>query len=216
MHLAEIERIFAVVCLFASITLYFQSSSELYLKFFPFYILMGIIVEWVGYYFRLQNKNTTLMNNIYSVIEFVFYFFVLGSIIRNKKIKATIFYISIIYILFSGINFFFVLPIFNSLAYSMACLLLVGFCVYYFFELFQRPKATKLAREPSFWICTAIFFSYCCNFPVFAFLTFLLNPSAAIISSLTTILLITNIFTYSLYTIAFLCRIRINKSILSS
>lgn len=214
--LFEIEISVALICLLASITIFFQSTSELYLKLFPFYFLFGIITESIGEYTAAHNRNNTILLNIYSVLEFAFYFFVLNQVIRNKRIKKIAIWVLCLYLLYSTLNFFLVPSIFNSVAYSISCLFLVGFCIYYFVEIFQLPQTGSLWRQSSFWICTAILFSYCCTFPVFAFIVFFHEPPKIIMSNLAGIIRITNIFTYSLYTIAFLCRIKTSKSMLSS
>ena len=218
MSSSTIQVIIAIVCLLASITVYFQSGSELYLKLFPVYLLITNAVSAVGVYMGGHSKNNTLLYNIFSIVEFVFYLFFLHEMIRNKTVKKIIVYILCIYLALAALDMFIIQKanVFHSLSYSLGSLFLVGICVFYFYELFQLPQTNSPLREPAFWICTSILFSTCCTFPLFAFAIFLHTPPKFIINNILTILLIINIFSYSLYTIAFLCRIKISKSMLSS
>jgi hypothetical protein len=103
---------------------------------------------------------------------------------------------------------------FHSETYVVGCILIVILCIIYFVELFQLPKAANLKYEPAFWICTAILFSYVVTFPYWGLLNFMNTAPKFILENLLNILMIINILSYSLFTIAFLCRIKIRKSTL--
>jgi hypothetical protein len=159
--------------------------------------------------------NATLYN-AYSIFEFLFYFFTLREIIVNKKIKILILILMIIYPLVPLLNilYFYSGNDFHSKTYAVGCILIVAFCIVYFVELFQLPKAPKLKNEPAFWICTAILFNYVCTFPFWGLVNFMNEAPMIVINNLMTILMIINILSYLLFTIAFLCRIKIRKSTL--
>src|SRR5580765_3971582 len=148
----------AIICFLASVTVYFQHESELYLKLFPVFLLITNMVQNIGSFLSMHNETNVYLYNIYSMIEFIFYFFILSQIIKNKKMKKIIFYILWIYPLVSILNVFFVQASssFHSIAYALGSLMVVGLCVFYFYELFQFPNSNSLLREPAFWICTAI------------------------------------------------------------
>ena len=214
----SLETILGIICLLASITVYFQSTSELYLKIFPVYLFVAAVMGEIGPYLQRHNKQNVLLYTFFIVSEFIFYFFVLYQIIKNKKIKKIIINILWIYPVLAMINTFLIQKAqgFDSTSYAVGCLLVAIMCIFYFYELFQFSSSNKLSREPSFWICTGILFNYCCLFPIFSFVIFFHNPPLFIIKNLEMIRSIINIFTYLLFTIAFLCRIKINKSMLQS
>ncbi len=57
------------------------------------------------------------------------------------------------------LNIYFVqVNVFPPTTYSLGCLLIVGICIYYFYELFHLPSSVNLLREPAFWICTGLLF----------------------------------------------------------
>lgn len=101
---------------------------------------------------------------------------------------------------------------FTSIPYAIGCLLIVSFCIYYFYELFQLPKAVNLVRQPAFWICSGLLFFYCTSFPIYALFNFLKKSAPNFLNNYGVIVLVLNVFLYSAFTIAFLCRLRTRKS----
>ena len=104
---------------------------------------------------------------------------------------------------------------FHTVTYALGCLLIVIFCIYYFFELFKLSQSVKLKNNPAFWICSGLLFFYCCGFPLFGMFNFLAGISKLIINNFHSIIIILNCFLYTLFTIAFLCRIKTRKYISS-
>jgi len=102
--------------------------------------------------------------------------------------------------------------IFHTWGYGIGCLLITFFCIFYFFELFQMPKAIDLMKAPQFWICTGTLFSYICTFPFWSMTNLMIVSPASYLKALTIVTVI-NILSYIIFLIAFLCRIRIRKSI---
>jgi hypothetical protein len=101
---------------------------------------------------------------------------------------------------------------FPSISYSLGCLLIVGFCIYYFYELFHLPSSVNLVREPAFWICTGLMFFYICSFPLFGLYKLLYSASSIILANITTILTVMNALLYTLFTVGFLCSFRTRRS----
>jgi len=212
------EIVLAFVCLIASMTVYFRPESELYLRVFPVYLLVTISVEVTGEYLGRHHKTNILLYSIFAVLEFIFYFWLLYQIIQNKKAKKIIINILWIYPVLALVYIFIIrkTQVFDSMSYAVGSFLVAAICIFYFYELFQFSNAGKLSREPSFWICTGTLFNYCSMFPILGFVAFIHNPPVFIARNLDLIRSIINIFTYLLFTIAFLCRIKINKSMLQS
>ncbi|HMH31937.1 MAG TPA: hypothetical protein VK543_02850 [Puia sp.] len=210
----NLEVIIIVISFFAALTVYFQPGSPLYLKLFPPFLAMTILVELTASYFIVKYGENVSVYNIFNIVNFCFYYFVLREIITNKTAKKVIFYIMMIFLPLAVCNLLFVQKIgnFNSMTFSIGSLLIVGMCVYYFFELFQLPKAINLLREPAFWICSGLLFFFVCSFPFFGLINFISNASLLLLSRFVRVLIIVNVFLYSLFTIAFLCRIRIRRS----
>lgn len=214
--LNSISLFVLMACFVASITAFFQKNAPFYLRLCPFYLLITILVQQIGNYMSQHHIHNALLYNCYSIFEFMFYFFILREIIQNKKIKTVILFILILYTLMALFNVFYSRAgsAFHSETYAIGCVLIVVLCIIYFVELFQLPKAANLKNEPSFWICTAILFSYVVTFPYWGLVNFTNAAPKIILQNLMSILVIINILSYSLFTIAFLCRIKIRKSTL--
>jgi hypothetical protein len=55
-------------------------------------------------------------------------------------------------------------------------------------------------------------FYYSCSFPIFGLANFVKNAPPIILKNLGVIIVLLNVFLYSSFTIAFLCRLRTRKS----
>jgi hypothetical protein len=206
---------FMAIAFLGSLTLYFQPNMESYLRFFPLFLFMSLIVETISDYEAYYQRNNVLLNNLFTVFVFCFYFFTFREILLSPKIKKIVLYILLAYPLLSLTNIFLVQKpgVFHSMTYSLGCLLVVAISIYYFWELFQQTHNVNLARQPAFWICTGLLFYYVCSFPLFGLLNFI--QSAKYNNIVRNLIIVLNILTGLLYlsfTIAFLCRLKIRKS----
>lgn len=204
---------FLVFSAVAGVTVYFQHSTPLYLKLFPFFLLLTIFVE-LSANWMMRNWGTNMaLYNFYLVCNFCFCLYMLREIITDRLMRKVGLITTCAYGLVALFNLIFVqkLHTWNSMSYSLGCLLVVAFCIYYFFELFKRPKATRLTKEPAFWIVSGLLFFYCCSFPFIGLNNFLGNAPLVIRRNLNTILTLLNILLYLLFGIAFLCRLRPRK-----
>ena len=205
---------FIFISFLASLSVFIYSRhSYSYLKLFPPFLLATIIAESIGSYLSYIRKPNVGLYNFFSVFEFCFYMYVISLIIAGKRVKKIVIVALVLYALISVINIIFIQKIesFHTVTYAFGCLLIVASCVYYFFELFKLPKAIKLKNNPAFWICSGLLFFYCCGFPLFGLSNFLYDISKLIIKNFYNIITILNIFLYTLFTIAFLCRLKIRK-----
>jgi hypothetical protein len=214
MNLVLISPICETICFLASLTLYFQASIPKYLKTFPFFLLITIVVEITSLLFLQHSPKLTLLFIIFTSFEFVYYLFILGFSITNIKVRKVILWILAIYPVLVLLNrLFYQVKPFHTVTYSIGCLLVVAACIYYFFELFQNPRSVDLKKEPSFWICSALLFFYCCTFPLIGLYNQLHGLTDIILRNLNAILQLLNVLLYSLFSIAFLCRVRFRRSL---
>lgn len=203
---------FEFICLMFSLTLYFRRGIPLYLKLFPPFLVITLVIEIVGWILKGEGVDTSLMYFLFIAFEFVLYLYMLYLIIRRTRAKKIILSMAFIYPVLALLSIFiFEVNVFPSISYSIGCLLIVGVCIYYFFELFRYPSSTSLLREPAFWICTGLLFFYICSFPLFGLYRLLYSASSTIMNNISTILDVMNVFLYTFFTTAFLCSIRIRK-----
>jgi hypothetical protein len=204
-----------------SLTVFFQKPAPLYLKLFPVYffaaLINGLWVEWLV----SHGKYSTGVSNVWGIIEFSFYFFVLHAIIITNKFKRVIVLVSILYTVFAFFNLIFIDHRigFNNVNFAIGCLITVLACIYYFVELFQKTEIQSLSRSPSFWICSAFLFNTVISFPLDAISTYLeesrkvSSANQFIYRNLNTIGNVTIVLTLLLYAVGFLCRIRVRKPV---
>ena len=198
-----------------SLTVFAQKPAPLYLKLFPLYLVLSLIEGLVTGYLQSHGRYNTGVANSWGIIEFCFYFFVLRSLIVNVKIKRFILFVIFLFPVFALINLYFQKQVgFNPVNFTIGSLITVSFCIYYFFELFQRAESQSLTRLPAFWITTAILFNVVLTFPFFSFISFMTKMPELVYKNIVAIFYVINILTSTLYSIGFLCRIRIRKSIL--
>jgi hypothetical protein len=202
------------IALAASLNAYFRRKDDVYLRLFPFFLLLTLLVESASLSGVVRGDASHAMYNFFSVLEFTFYLFVLGEIIRNTRIKRLVRYTIWLYDVLALGNIIFIQKIygFPALTYALGCLLIVIVCIYYFFELFQLPHSLALTQQPAFWICSGLLFFYCCSFPIFASMNLTKGLPPFIFRNFGLIINILNVLLYSSFTIAFVCRLRTRKS----
>lgn len=189
-----------------------RSKKQFYLKLFlPFLLITFVIESYSIYLWYIGGSNQNLYN-YFTTFEFCFYQLILSYIITNHRIKKAIIYILIFYLPLTLINILLIQRgKFHSITYSVGCLLIVIFCIYYFFELFRLPNSINLKKEPSFWVCSGLLFYYCCSLPLFGAINFFSQIPKFLLDNMQIIVNIMNILLYTSFTIAFLCRLRIPK-----
>jgi hypothetical protein len=148
------------------------------------------------------------------------YFYVVRSVIVNKKVKKSIFYTTISFAVFAVTNLFFIQKDdrFNPINFTIGTVITVVICIYYFIELFQKTETQSLAKLTGFWIVSGILFNVVLMFPMSASISFMDNMSKAnqktmmiMFNHFESIYDIISMLTYMLYSIGFLSRIRTSK-----
>jgi len=186
-----------------------------HLRFFPLFLTISIIVELVAASYWKEGKDNTVIYNFFTLFEFAFYFFVQYQIIKSKSFRKVLFVSSLIYFSLCLANIFFYQGpnTFHTITYSLGCLLISTFAIFYFFELFRLPKLVSLTRQPSFWINTGLIFFYICSFPFFALSGLLEGSAYFILENLDKFITFLNILLYSLFSVALLCQTKAKVSI---
>jgi len=213
--LAGIYITMIIISFLTSLTAYFQKDAKRYLRLFPILLFATIIVELGARWLQVHKSSRLapyILYNSFACIEFLFYMYAVREIIRSVRLKKIIFFAACIFLLLGIFNILFIQKTtsFNSITYAIGCLLIAVSCFYYFFELFQQSYSVTLVRQPAFWICAGLLFYYTCSFPIYGLLNFL--SSKPIMKNIQVIIILLNVFLYSSFTIAFLCRVRVRNS----
>lgn len=204
---------FESLSLLASLALFFEQGVPRSLKYFPPFLLITVLVEIAGFELSKRGMSNVLLYSLFTTFEFVFYLLVLRSIIQSKKAKRIIQFIIWAYPVLALFNISFIqVHTFHSITYSLGCLIIVGVCVFYFLELFRLSKSVNLLRQPGFWISSGLLFFYTCGFPLVGMVNFLHGLNYVVMREIGFVLTLLNILLYSLFSIAFLCRLGMRKS----
>lgn len=201
-----------------SLSIFYKSkNSPFYLKIFSAFLFLTLLEEVLALYLNSIGKTNIPLYNFFTAFEFCFYLWIINLVINSSRVKTIIKITIVLYAFLATVNILFIQKIktFHTVTYSLGCLLIVIFCIYYFLELFRLPKSTSLTTNPAFWICSGLLFFYCCGFPLYGLINYWSNISKLVVTNFDRIFTILNIFLYTLFTIAFLC-VRARKYTLSS
>jgi len=203
-----------IIALLASFALYYQGPSDKYLRLFPYFLLIVTAIWGICTYLAMHTINNMTLFNPLTIFQCSFYFYILYRIIRHPTIRKMALHLIWIYPLIAGINILFIQKIntFHTITYSLGGLLVVAFCVFYFFELFQRPQSVNLSRNPDFWVCSGLLFYFSCSFPIYGMANQLNKIPRIILRNLNQIFTVLDVLLYLSFAIAFLCRLKIRKS----
>jgi hypothetical protein len=204
---------FLIPCIIIGLSVYFQKSSPLYLRILPVLLIINVFVEIFGQWLARKYGTNITMFNFYMVFVVTAHMFMLREMLVEKMARKIVYALLWVYPPICLVNILFVQGLSNwqSYTYLIGNLIIVGLTVYYFFELFKRPKFINLMKEPAFWICSALLFYYMCSFPFLSFVNILQRAPLILINNLNTFLVLLNIMQYILFSIAFLCRLDLKR-----
>lgn len=200
--------------LLTAFLLYFKKEAPFYLKLFPPFLLLNIIVNFIAHRILIKGGSSHLIYNFYSLFSIVFYFVILYYIIRSRRIKKVILHAAWVYPILALGNIFFIQGVagFHTYSYGLGAALVVFFCVYYFQERLLRDQSTlKLTRDPSFWICAGVLFFFSITFIGFSSIHVIMHYPAGFLRILSLVIKIAEYLLYLSLIMAFICALKIPK-----
>lgn len=206
---------FIALALLSAVISFVKGLKVPLIKGFIFYLTLVLTIEIIGIYMADRDINNTLLYNFMSLIGFIFYSLFFYNTIQNKKFKDLILILACLFPILLVIDLFWIhgTKSFNTYFYLAGSFIVILFSVLYFLELFQHPKFVNLVREPSFWIASGVLFFYTITLSYFGIVN---NVADSIKPSILKILLnglfINITLLYLIFSIGFLCKIRITKS----
>lgn len=213
-YLFYILPIASAIPFLASLTIFLQPTSERYLRHFSLFLFVNCLIDTATDISAMHQINNLFLVNLQSMVVLSFQIYLVRAIVNGRKAKKVFLYFLLVYLLLSLANFFLVQKtiVFNTMTYSLGCLLIVSACIYYFWELFQSRYSVSLLRQPPFWICSGLLFYYTCSFPLQSLQNFIHALPNVILQNLLIIFILLNCFLYLSFTIAYLCRLKTRKS----
>jgi hypothetical protein len=160
-----------------------------------------------------MHVDNTFSGNLSTTVDFTFYLYVIREVVHSRGAKR---FLLVFLFAYPAVALLTILLIqrhgFHTMTYALGCLLIIIFCIYYFWELFQRPNSVNLGRQPAFWICSGLLFYFSCTFPIYGGLNLVKVLPTLILQNLLAIFVLLNILLYLSFTIAFLCRLKTRRS----
>lgn len=127
-------------------------------------IYSAVYIPFVGYanYLQLLVIPNIVIYVFITIITFCSFSLII-SFFLNHRVFSFINYIAIsVVTLFSIANALWweKLELYNSNSSSLSCIILIVYCLYYYWKQVKEPKELFIYRQPSFWMVTGIFI-YC-------------------------------------------------------
>ena len=178
------------------------------------FLALTCIVELIGAWMSYHSYHNARLYSSFTFFEFVFYQCLFRWELRSPKIKFIITIVLLFYLVCGLLNIFLIQKDdFQSYNYVLGCIIIVVWSVVYFNSLFRVPENESLVRMPFFWIAIGVMFYYTCTFSIYGLHNFITSTMNYYNRVLTFIEDLLNITLYTLFTIGFLCHIRIPKSL---
>jgi hypothetical protein len=213
-----LSDIVILICLLVSITAFFRRNTPIYLKVLSCMLILTVAAEIIAYW-QVSHKHTNARTyNISTSLWAMMAAYIFYEIIYFKAVKTIIriFWVSYPILIFFNIRYLQEVDSFLTNTYALGSLMIVFLSIAYFYELFHRTQSINLLREPAFWISTGLLFYNTTSLPFFAMIYYLAEKSSSTTSDLYTIILsFSNVLEYSMFIIAFLCKIPIRRYISS-
>jgi hypothetical protein len=109
---------------------------------------------------------------IFTIIEYLLFSYILFALIQNKVIRKLIIAFSLLFVLFCVFNII-DKPVkkFDSFQASIESILILAYCVIYFYEQINQPQVIFLYSTYTFWILVAILIYLAGTFFLYVFAT---------------------------------------------
>lgn len=199
--------------------LFLKRITPIYIRLFIPFLGITLFVELANSFKWLWFKGPNLwFFNIFTNLEFIFYFFIFFMALKNAKARSFIIFSIPVYLLLACINIFFIQGIFqfHTISYRLASVMIITFCYLYFRQLLSIEIAVNILRNPMFWICTGLLFFYSGFFIYFSAFDYIAYSKSSYNLTLWRILSRTlNVILYSSFFIAIICNLK-QKNLLKS
>ena len=133
------------------------------------YFIVYIMLAGFANFSSLFAKDNIIVYTVINVFTFTCFIVVLNIFVGNKYFQIPSYLLIALVIIFGFYNSIRPggLKYFDSRTSSACAIILLIYCVYYYWMQIQNPKEFFIYRKPSFWIVTAIFIYWGGNFFLF-------------------------------------------------
>lgn len=162
----------------AILAFYNFSKRKYYIKLIGLTFIIGFIVNTSAWLLFKYSKSSYWINppqSLYFIINFI----IITLIFRDRQDGRLKFFFMImmsVFMIFSVINLFFIQKTqINSYTNSLESLIIIIYCILFFYKLIRELPSTHLHRLPMFWISSAFLIYNGGALFVFIFTSYLVN-----------------------------------------
>lgn len=183
------------------------------IKLLPWFILLTLISELTGLWWAIQFGNNHKVYNIYQVVQFVFFCYILTCMIGNIRVRRFLTGLSILFSVFAILNIAFIqgMAHFNTVNYFGGAVIVSFFSGYTLSELFKKAVTESPFKMPSFWIGGSMLVLNSCMIPLVLPATLDMRFTPGETRIWLSLIMLVNYISYTMFTIAFLNYHKNNK-----
>jgi hypothetical protein len=187
-----------------------------YWKFFPVYLAIITVCEFVGHFFAVRLM-LNAVNNLYAFViplEFLFFCWLFYKYLPQKHKWTAItgagcYILALIIekITIPGPGYFF-----KSMSYSVGNIVILLLTVLFFINLFISAEILLFRRNIMFWVSIGLIVFYLGTYPFFALYNYYLKKDRSFLEAYAWAMIFSNYCMYLLFTIGFIWGKSISRS----
>lgn len=121
-----------------------------------FYVIVSFLTDFSFEFFRPPDSLAFFIFSLFTVLEYSFFAAFIYTNFKKKIFKQVLLGISFLFYTFCAISYFSEKGYyFDSLPASIESILVIIFCVFYFYEQINNPDVSFIYSSKKFWIVTA-------------------------------------------------------------
>jgi hypothetical protein len=183
------------------------------IKLLPWFILLTLISELTALWFAVKFGNNHKIYNVYQVVQFGFFSYILTLMTGNKGVRKLLIVLSALFTVFAILNLAIIqgMAQFNTVNYFGGAVIVSFFSGYSLSELFKKAVTGSPFKMPPFWIGSSILVLNSCMIPLLLPATLGLHFTPGETHILYILIMLVNYISYTMFTIAFLNSYKNNK-----
>jgi hypothetical protein len=183
--------------------LFLKRINNLTLRVIFIYIIYSLINDILILVLYDERVPLLIPLSLFTVIEYSLFSLYFYSLFESKSFKNFVIVASILFYSLAIVNFFFLgrSKKFDSLPATLESVLIIIYCIYYFYDQLNKPQVSFIYSTSHFWITIGIFIYLAGTFFLFVQASVLSDKER---SSFWTINLISNIMKNILFSISFI------------
>ena len=191
--------------------LYWNKIKHSHWKYFPFYLLIIVLAEFIGKYLNHSGHNDLkvgLYNYFVIPLEILFFSWLFYMEFREKKYRRVSLLMGCIYVVTWLLEMFVISKGNNwwvqSFSYTVGIIVLIVQLLLFLFILATGDDILYIRSNMMFWVCLGLFIFYFCTLPFFGMGNYLFNHFKNIYFGYAYAIYILNYIMYSLFITAFI------------